>query len=1474
MKINKVFNKKIIITLIATFTILISGVFGTSKIFAEEGETENKTYYNEENMHKTDDLGYIPIELEEKVFELTDIGFEVEGDIDGSIEQGGDAYIYLTLKVVDDEIINLIESGKKLKYDFSFVGIHSEKIILKEVNQIKFRAGFVVNGLGLDSIFDPSELDMFFDDLFEYYDLTEEIGNRDEQVIDFTYYLGLRIYNSDNNIIRELDMPLPLDQYPINYYSNNSILETSELDFESGINFKKFLNGNSFVDGEKLRVDNGFLEVEGYEEDVEIKYSIKFLNIDGSLIDVQDVVEEEAPITPKNVEHPENAEKYKFIGWDKDIEAATEDMTYTAVFEINKFEVIFFNHLGEQIDVQVVNYGEKAVAPEIEKELFDRTFEGWDNEFEIITEDISINPIYSMKNILEISFFNSDGSMIEFLEVYEGDEVIIPTDFEHPENPEKYEFSNWDRTVELIARENERYYAEYKIRKFNVKFFDLSGELIGSEIVEYGESVYAPELEKKELFDRVFTNWEEDVFIVTADKEIHPQFEMKNLYTLIFKNYDGTIIETMTLYEGQRAIIEDPTYESEIESHEYVFINWSDKFNGYAERDAEYTARYRVIRRFNVVFKNIDGTLLSDDIYIEGERVIVPENFNHPSGLERYEFTGWGTEFSVTADKDIEYVAEYRIKTFIIEFEDLNGDVIDTQIIEYGGSAVFPEFSQETVDKIFTGWKGSLDNIIHDKRFIASFEMKELFFITFKNVDGSIIEVLKLYHGQPIEAPIANFASDNELFEYVFTGWNKELDEVAEKDVEYFAQYELIKRFRVVFRNVDGSIISEGIYLEGDSITSPNGVIHPENSDKYNFIGWNKEIVVVNEDADYIAIFEINTFTVSFYDNDNRLIERQTILYGENANHPEKNLDKFDRIFIEWDSSLENITENKTINAVYEMKKIYTYTFLNYDKSVIEVLEFYEGQEVIAPEATYLSGQNSFDFIFSHWNPELQEFATEDATYEAVYDVIEKYKIVFKDINGETVSEQLVLKGELPEAPLLPHPTENHKFVQDDWNNKVIPAESDQIYEVRYKLRTFTVDFYFDHKPQRISRQTVEFGNDAVAPSTEQERYTFLEWDVDFTNVTENIRVTGIFEENDHVLINFIDTDGNLIHSIKNYGDIEAIDLGRDYSFLFDQPLHKFGYDISKIYELIITEGLEEEVYYNFGKELEINQYREHNFIIEYEERELHEVTIVLFDGTEIKELVYNGYFPQENIPSVPDYKFYGFVHNDKFLQEEFLTPGHIGLRIYQDETIRLFYTDNSPFYKEIEIGKNYEIHDIPNNRTWLFKDLVFEAGNYHFIFKTNHFISNYGSETRIVNVVISEEGISMMVASIAPTRQKLLLGSGYFIVNSQTIIGDKIVVENINSDYEFLTFFSTREGQFSLNKGHIDFSDEDIDETPGDNEKPYIPPKDEWKLTIQNVIIVLFGITVLVVIGKFFKRVFGKNKKGRRRWKYSLVIY
>lgn len=94
---------------------------------------------------------------------------------------------------------------------------------------------------------------------------------------------------------------------------------------------------------------------------------------------------------------------------------------------------------------------------------------------------------------------------------------------------------------------------------------------------------------------------------------------------------------------------------------------------------------------------------------------------------------------------------------------------------------------------------------------------------------------------------------------------------------------------------------------------------------EWNFIGWDEDYIIVeDEDIEFIGTWEFTSYMrkITFMDDTGKLIETKEIKLGETVIPPTPI--KLGYVFKEWDKSLDNITEDMMVKAIFEKKPFNT----------------------------------------------------------------------------------------------------------------------------------------------------------------------------------------------------------------------------------------------------------------------------------------------------------------------------------------------------------------------------------------------------------------------------------------------------------------------------------------------------------------------------------------------------------------------
>lgn len=135
---------------------------------------------------------------------------------------------------------------------------------------------------------------------------------------------------------------------------------------------------------------------------------------DGEKVLETQTVEYEAAATAPDTARLSPPEGKHFKKWDKDFSKVTENMVVSAVYEVNRYKVIFKNG-DTEIKTEYVEHGFAATPPKNNPpDTPTAKFVGWDKSFDNVTSDIIVNAEFETKKFT-LTFINFDGAVIDGL---------------------------------------------------------------------------------------------------------------------------------------------------------------------------------------------------------------------------------------------------------------------------------------------------------------------------------------------------------------------------------------------------------------------------------------------------------------------------------------------------------------------------------------------------------------------------------------------------------------------------------------------------------------------------------------------------------------------------------------------------------------------------------------------------------------------------------------------------------------------------------------------------------------------------------------------------------------------------------------------------------------------------------------------------------------------------------------------------
>ncbi len=257
----------------------------------------------------------------------------------------------------------------------------------------------------------------------------------------------------------------------------------------------------------------------------------------------------------------------------------------------------------------------------------------------------------------------------------------------------------------------------------------------------------------------------------------------------------------------------------------------------------------------------------------------------------------------------------------------------------------------------------------------------------------------------------------------------------------------------------------------------------------------------VTEDVTVEVGIAINEYTVTFFDPvANEVIETQTVEHGNGAVPPEAP-EHEGYTFTGWDADTIRVTSDMVVNAVYE-PDMFTVTFTDGIGNVLDEQSVPYGTAAMEPDIPEREG-----CTFAGWDADFS-CVTEDMTVNALWEV----RICTITYVGVYTGTDTVEYGGNVLLPYLTSPTMRYTFTVngEPWDGTNVT--DDVTVTVGVELITFTVTF-LDMDGTVLKLDKVRPGNPAIAPEPpEHEGYTFIGWDKDFSEVTEDMTVTAVYQ--------------------------------------------------------------------------------------------------------------------------------------------------------------------------------------------------------------------------------------------------------------------------------------------------------------------------------------------------------------------------
>ncbi|MCR5651963.1 MAG: InlB B-repeat-containing protein [Lachnospiraceae bacterium] len=501
-------------------------------------------------------------------------------------------------------------------------------------------------------------------------------------------------------------------------------------------------------------------------------------------------------------------DKYKFVNWYSDPECTHiwdfdkpvkkedvpdgETITLYADWEIKKFNIDFNTNMpGKTVSSQTVEYAEKAVNPEIDKNDYSHIVEWFEeaefrNLFNFDTEIVkNYNLFAKWTDSKKVSFDTDGGSEIKPTKVVSGTNILrdsIPATIK-----KGHTFINWyeDLSSDILwdfdtrnkINEDVTLYAKWKVNKYDVNFVN-DGKLLRaySQTINYGERVAKPDIEL-EKDGHIFTGWYKDEACSTSwnfitdtvsdsDLTLYSGWTVINYSVSYNVIYPDATVSPLSLTVPYNTKLSQPS----VSRNGFVLKGWykdssfNEKWDFTSDAVTENMTLYAywMVKKCTVRFDTNGGSTVPDASVNYNSKVAQPKD---PSKTG-CSFNGWYTNaactvsfnFKTTLIKDDTtiYAGWITVKPFKVKasVDGSNGKITPSGTVEVqkGGSQAFT-FSPAAgymsdilkVDGVSTEYTNNrfvLDNVQSDHTVTISFKkIPVIRYIISANCDDSFGEI-------------------------------------------------------------------------------------------------------------------------------------------------------------------------------------------------------------------------------------------------------------------------------------------------------------------------------------------------------------------------------------------------------------------------------------------------------------------------------------------------------------------------------------------------------------------------------------------------------------------------------------------------------------------------------------------------------------------------------------------------------------
>ena len=561
---------------------------------------------------------------------------------------------------------------------------------------------------------------------------------------------------------------------------------------------------------------------------------------------------------------------------------------------------------------------------------------------------------------------------------------------------------------------------------------------------------------------------------------------------------------------------------------------------------APITSNAAIIRYCKVYISNNNFGTLENITEVTGRSFVVGGNESidlmdtkPQANISGWYFVGWiDNETNQLMDNSVVIVSSNRYFTpkyasfgYVITFDLQDGTSALTEMKSFGDSISMPTPTQDFHE--FGGWY--TDALCTSEKVVFPYTVKgnvtfyakwtSTYDVRFFDVNGiQIGDTQKVEHGKCAKAP------DDSIKEgHMFAGWSNGTGiplsgaqigslEVT-NPVEYTAVFDA-KVYDVCFFDKNGVQLGDTQKVEhGKHATAPDD----PTKEGHTFAGWTDGTQTLSktqidekqiaEATDYTAVFETNSYVVSFQANG--VAENKSVVFGHpvlEPNEPTRDGHDFAGWFIgegsRWRFETDTMpAKDITLYANWDIRQ---YTVAFYEQDGMTLIGLPQtvnwGSAAVLEAAPVVMG-----YAFDGWVLSGSDTSEADSLINvreninaAASYIKDGFTVTFVDDMGRVIDTDGVCAGGSATPPNAPD-KEGYTFI--GWDASLDSISDNITVTAQYEINSYTVRFV-DEDGGELSVQNVNWNASAIAPAhPNREGYAFTGWDASFDKVTSDLTV-------------------------------------------------------------------------------------------------------------------------------------------------------------------------------------------------------------------------------------------------------------------------------------------------------------------------------------------------------------------------------